>query len=293
MIEVKKLTKAYSNGKGVFDLEFTVGEGEVFGYLGPNGAGKTTTIRNLLGFINPTGGSCSIDGLDCRFQAPRIQEQLGYLPGEINFFEEMTGNDFLDFMGAMRGNPSMKRRSELVTRFELEGERRIRKMSKGMKQKVGLVNAFMHDPKVLILDEPTSGLDPLMQSRFVELILQEKKRGKTIMMSSHSFEEIEKTCDRAGIIKEGRLVANESISALKAGQRKEYVVTLKDPKDGAQLLLGSYEVSPVSDRMFRVKVQDNLNELLLVLARCDVEKLDSSTQSLEDAFMQYYGKEAH
>ena len=203
IIEIIGLTKDYGDHKGIFDLTFTVEEGEVFGYLGPNGAGKTTTIRHLMGFLNPDKGSSKILGLDCRSERAEIMKHLGYLPGEIAFFDGMSGMEFLNFMAEMRGLTDVSLRDKLVDLFELDTKGKIRKMSKGMKQNLGIVCAFMHDPRVLILDEPTSGLDPLMQKTFANLILEEKSKGKTILMSSHSFEEVERTCDRVGIIRQG------------------------------------------------------------------------------------------
>ena len=177
MIDVKNLTLAYRSGKGVFDLNFGVKQGEVLGYLGPNGAGKTTTIRALLGFMAPKKGTAQIAGLNCTTDAPAIQKKLGYIPGEIAFLDGMHGDEFLRFMQSMRGTKDTVRQKQLIEMFEFSPKGNIRKFSKGMKQKLGIVTAFMHDPEVLILDEPTSGLDPLMQQRFVELITEEKKRG--------------------------------------------------------------------------------------------------------------------
>ena len=172
VIELKGLKKDYGNGRGVFDVSFSVERGEVFGFLGPNGAGKTVTMRNLMGFIRPDEGTVSIDGLNCFSQRSRIQERLGYLPGEIACMDEMTGAAFLEFMARMKKLRDRTRMNQLVEYFELDPARRIRKMSKGTKQKVGLVCAFMTSPDIVLLDEPTSGLDPLMQSRFIDLVLE-------------------------------------------------------------------------------------------------------------------------
>lgn len=292
MIEVKNLSKIYPNGKGIFDVSFSIAEGEVFGFLGPNGAGKTTTIRNLLGFTNPTKGSCTINGLDCRTQSSEIQGILGYVPGEIAFFDSMTGKEFIKFIADLRGKNDTKRRDSLIERFELESDRKIRKMSKGMKQKLGLITAFMHDPKIIILDEPTSGLDPLMQRRFVDLILEEKQRGKTILMSSHMFDEVDKTCERAAIIREGKIVAQEGISTLKSSLRKSYIVTIGSQADIEKIKASALEYSIVSERTVEIFISNNYNNLLSTLANCKVTSLDSTTQSLEQIFIGYYGKEA-
>ncbi|SCG81679.1 Bacitracin transport ATP-binding protein bcrA [Proteiniborus sp. DW1] len=290
MIEVKKLSKIYSNGKGIFEINFKVPEGEAFGFLGPNGAGKTTTIRNLLGFTNPTSGSCSINGLDCRKSAAEIQKTLGYVPGEISFFDNMTGMQFMKFIADMRGINDTKRRDSLIERFELESHRKIRKMSKGMKQKLGLITALMHDPSVIILDEPTSGLDPLMQKRFIELIIEEKQRGKTILMSSHIFDEVDRTCERVAIIREGRIVAIEDINSIKSSLRKSYVVTVASNSDIEKIKTSNLDYQVIDDNAVEIFISNNYNDMLSTLASCKVTNLDVSTQTLEQIFIQYYGK---
>lgn len=233
MLEADRLTRDYGGGKGVFDLTFRVGEGEVFGFLGPNGAGKTTTIRHLMGFLRPQAGSCRIDGMDCWRQRERIQRELGYIPGEIAFFDDMTGEEFLRFLEKYRDRVGGSRKAELLEMFELSPKGKIKKMSKGMKQKLGIVAAFMHDPRILLLDEPTSGLDPLMQNRFIQLLDAEKAKGKTILLSSHIFEEVERTCDRVGIIRAGQLVADDPVETLRGRYLRSYTVTLEDPQQAA------------------------------------------------------------
>ncbi|MGM0689738.1 MAG: ABC transporter ATP-binding protein [Bacillota bacterium] len=291
MINIESLTFQYSTGKGIFDLNFSVEEGEVFGYLGPNGSGKTTTIRNLLGFVKPGNGKCAINGLDCWNNARQIQKELGYLPGEIAFIDEMTGTQFLNLIGDMRGSRNKSRRDSLIDRFELDPSGRIRKMSKGMKQKLGIVTAFMHDPAVYILDEPTSGLDPLMQNVFVELALEERDRGKTILMSSHNFEETYRTCDRAGIIREGRLVAVEDVHSLKSSQRKAFLVTLGSKSDLEHLQSAGLEIGRIRKNTIEVYVSGNYNQFIDALGRCNIIGLEVATQSLEQVFLKYYGRE--
>jgi ABC-2 type transport system ATP-binding protein len=292
VISIAALTFRYGSGKGVFDLSFSVGEGEVFGYLGPNGSGKTTTIRNLLGFVRPGRGTCSINRLDCWHSAAQIQKQLGYLPGEISFFDEMSGIQFLDLIGAMRGINKKSYRNQLINRFELDPSAKIRRMSKGMKQKLGLVTAFMHDPAVYILDEPTSGLDPLMQNVFVDLVLEEKERGKTILMSSHSFEETYRTCDRAGIIREGRLVAVEDVHSLKSSQHKAYLVTLESTADLEHLRSAGLKIGSISKNTVEVFVSGNYDQFIAALAKCRLHGLDVASQTLEQVFLKYYGRES-
>jgi ABC-2 type transport system ATP-binding protein len=290
MIQIHDLTKRYGEGKGVFDLTFSVPKGEIFGYLGPNGAGKTTTIRHLLGFLNADKGGCSINNLDCRKRAAEIQRFIGYIPGEIAFLDQMTGLGFLKLMADMRGMKSTAKRDRLIDLLELEPRGKIRKMSKGMKQKLGIVTALMHDPDVLILDEPSSGLDPLMQNRFVELIHQEKAAGKTILMSSHSFDEVERTCDRIGIIRMGKLVAVESIAALREAQRKVYAVTFADEMEAQRFSQAGFELRSKSNYKVEVVVAANLTEFLAALPNFRITALDSIQQSLEDIFMQFFGK---
>ena len=289
MIEVNNLTQIYRSGKGVFDLTFTIPEGEVFGYLGPNGAGKTTTIRNLLGFTNASAGEAKIDGIECREGASKLQNIIGYLPGETAFLDNMTGMEFLKFMGDMRGTKDTVRRNDLIDRLELDPKGKIKKMSKGMKQKLALVTAFMHDPAVYIMDEPTAGLDPFMQNVFIDLLEEEKSRGKTIMMSSHIFEEVQRSCDRAGIIKDGRIVAIEDIQSLNSMKKKTYTVTLSDSKDMEKL--NGLAATKVSDHRAQIVVGTNYKKFFETLANCSVVGLFAQEQSLEDVFMKYYGKD--
>ncbi len=293
MIEVNGLTLVYPSGKGIYDLDFKVKQGEVLGYLGPNGAGKTTTIRALLGFMQPNKGSCSIHGLDCWKQAPEIQKSLGYIPGEITFLDGMNGDEFLKFMCDMRGTKDTSRQKQLIDRFELDTKGKIKRFSKGMKQKVGIVTAFMHDPEVLILDEPTSGLDPLMQNRFVELILEEKKKGKTILMSSHMFEEVERTSDTVLIIKDGRLVKQSDVQSLKGNQRICYLLkTVNQQEDFEVLMKEGFEVRKAEDGSLEVYLRrEGVDRFLKTISRFTVQSLDVKTQSLEDIFMHFYNKE--
>lgn len=293
ILEVNQLTKDYGNGKGVFQLNFSMEEGDVFGVLGPNGAGKTTTVRNLMGFLHPDAGSCRIFGLDCRRDAPRIMERIGYLPGEIAFFEDMTGSRFLQFMTEMRGTGSNTRQKELLERFELDPRGKIKKMSKGMKQKLALITAFMHDPALLLLDEPTSGLDPLMQNRFIELLLEERRRGKTILMSSHSFEEVSRTCHRVGIIREGRLVAVEDIGTLLTSQRKAYQVTFQSLEACQRFQQEPFTTRSTGPQSLEVRITGDLNGFIKALGRYPVQDLQVVTQHLEDVFLQYFGGNGH
>lgn len=289
MIKINHLTKDYGQQRGIFDLTFEVQRGEVFGFLGPNGAGKTTTIRHLMGFIHPNAGNCSINGLDCGTHSAEIQCNLGYMPGEIALPDDMTGLDFLHFMADYRGVTDWARVEQLMARFELDARGNLKRMSKGMKQKIGIVCAFMHDPQVLILDEPTSGLDPLMQSHFIDLVLEEKGKGKTILMSSHIFEEVERTADRVGIIREGHLVTVDSVAALKAAQRKRYTVSFTTEQEAQAFAKESLVVDLVKGKDVTVTVND-FQPFVAAMSHYIVTNIVAVEQSLEEIFMHYYGK---
>lgn len=290
-IEISHVTKDFGQGKGVFDISFSVKKGEVFGYLGPNGAGKSTTIRQLLGFMKPDSGSLRILDMDCFTKASEIQKYIGYLAGEIAFVDNMNGMEYLKFIAELRGMKSDKRMKELIDMFELNPSGKIKKMSKGMKQKIGLVIAFMDNPEVLILDEPTSGLDPLMQNRFIDLILEEKKKGTTILMSSHIFEEVERTCDRTAIIRQGQIVDTVNMAALSKIRNQVYTVTLPNEERAVKLSQQpGLTVQSREDNIVKLLVNNNVADSLKILAAYEPVNLQIANQSLEDIFLHYYGK---
>ena len=291
MIQVQQLTQVYPSKKGIFNVTFEVKKGEVFGFLGPNGSGKTTTIRHFLGFANADQGQVIINGLDARTEYATLQKDLGYLPGEMAFLDNMTGVEFLTFLAKMRGNESTPRMEELMRRFQLESHFPIKKMSKGMKQKVGIVAALMHDPDILILDEPTSGLDPLMQQIFLDIITEEKNKGKTILMSSHIFEEVDRVCDRAAIIKDGKIIAIEDLATLRQQVQNQFVVVTES--DAPQLLQEPIEVVEVGLNQYIVTVKQNYNDVFRILSQYPVISMKSSSQSIETIFMKYYGDAAY
>lgn len=290
VFEIKNITKDYGNNKGVFNANFTVNKGEVMGFLGPNGAGKTTTIRQLMGFIHPDCGEVKINGMDCFTHAAVIQENLGYLPGEIAFMDDMSGIEFIKFVGKMKNVTDFTYADELMRLFELDPKGKIKKMSKGMKQKIGIVCAFMNQPQIAILDEPTSGLDPLMQNRFIEMILSEKEKGTTILMSSHIFEEVERTCDRTVIIKNGHIMAVEDMNKLKSNKQKYYVVRFSDDTMALEFAK-EYQLSKdaIDGDKVTIGVKGNVDEFIKKLSKYNVKDLNVKTQSLEELFMHFYG----
>ncbi|WP_332310676.1 ABC transporter ATP-binding protein [Alkalibacter mobilis] len=293
MIKVDNVTLQYSNGKGIFDVDFEVNEGQVMGYLGPNGSGKTTTIRALLGFMKPNKGACTINGMDCIKDAPEIQKNLGYIPGEIAFLDGMNGDEFLKFMCDMRGTKDLKLQKQLLEMFDLNPKGKIKKFSKGMKQKLGIVTAFMHDPEILILDEPTSGLDPLMQNRFIELIMEEKTRGKTILMSSHIIEEVEKTCDTVAIIRNGRIVKQSDVGFLKSTQRKGFIISTDNLESAVQILNGAgFENLSVVGKNIEIFVAvDQIDRLVKTISNFTISDITFKSQSMEEIFIQFYNGE--
>ena len=291
VIKVDNITKDYGSSRGVFDLSFEVNKGEIFGMLGPNGAGKTTTIRQLMGFIKSDKGNAKILDMNCFDKRENIQSKLGYLPGEIAFMDEMKGDDFINFIADMKSIKNKNRIKELIDIFELDANRKINKMSKGTKQKIGIVCAFMNEPEVVILDEPTSGLDPLMQKKFIDLILEEKKKGTTIFMSSHIFEEIEKTCDRVGILKNGKLIAVENIDDLKSKKNKNFEVIFKTNKDAENLKNKISFKSELNDNTIKVIISNNeVNSFIKELSNYDILDINSSSQTLEELFLHFYNK---
>jgi ABC-2 type transport system ATP-binding protein len=295
MIETRKITLKYPGGKGIFDLNFNVAKGEVFGYIGPKNAGKSSTIRVLMGLSHPGKGSATINGLNCFRKAAAIQKIAGYIPEETSYFDGMRVKEYLNFITRMRGSVGAKKtplREALIERFELETRGRIEYMSKDMKQKLAIVTAFMHDPQVLILDEPTDGLDPLMQARFLDLIIEEKHRGKTVLLATQMFENVERTCDRVGILNEGRLVEQDDIIEVKAAEIKSYFVRFEAHPNLEQLKKFGFGYKAFSDRDYEIYCQgDRIDVLVKVLSHEKVLVFNSNTQTLEEIFQKYYHKE--
>ncbi|MCL1945289.1 MAG: ABC transporter ATP-binding protein [Firmicutes bacterium] len=290
VIVVDNLTKDYGLGRGCFDVSFGVKKGEVFGFLGPNGAGKSTTIRHLLGFQKAHKGNCSIMGLDCWTKPKEVQGYLGYIAGEINYPDIKTGWQFIKMIASMRG-VDLKEAERLCEYYQLKPHGVLKRMSKGMKQKIALVVAFMHNPQIVILDEPTSGLDPLMQAKFVDHILSERDKGKTILMSSHIFEEVEKTCDRLAIIRNGKIVAQMHMNDITHNKDKQFEVRFKSLADAQTFGNLQYEFVEKNYDKSRVKVKvhdSHINRFVADLAKYQLEYISEIKLTLEERFMEYY-----
>ena len=289
VIEVRKLTKYYGKHRGIIDLSFNVMDGEVFGYLGPNGAGKTTTIRTLLDLIRPTGGEAKIFGKDVRLDGEEIRKSIGYLPGELDLFGGMTGKDTLTYLGNVKGGIDWNYVRKLAERLEADLDQDVDDLSSGNKQKLGLIQAFMAKPRLLILDEPTNGLDPLMQQEFFRLIEEARENGQTVFVSSHILPVVERICDRVGIIRKGKLVTVEEIDDLKKGTLRSLEIQFAEPppEDRFKNLPGVQEVD-FEDSRLRCKVVGKLDDLIKESARYEVENFISHEPNLEEIFLKYY-----
>ncbi len=297
VINVERLTKDYGFGRGVFDVSIHVEKGEVFGFLGPNGAGKSTTIRHLMGFSQPDDGKVEIFGKPTFGKYYEILKNVGYIPGEVALPAGLTGKEFLKMMQDLTGIYNNERLGMLLKLFELDeasllGD--VKRMSLGVKRKLAVVSAFMSDPEVLILDEPTSGLDPVMQERFIEFIHKEKERGKTILLSSHIFSEIDNTCDRIAIIKDGKIVSEFVANDLKHASKKYYTVDFKAEKDKKKFLessVGIESLTMINDKENEIFISiedEDLNKTINLLSAVDVTKFSNRKESLEDYFMKFY-----
>jgi len=293
VIQTENLTKYYGKARGVIDLHLNVEQGEVFGYLGPNGAGKTTTIRTLLGYLRPTAGRATVFGLDSFHDAIAIKRRVGHLPGEFALYPHLTGEQLLRYFAHLRGGVDWSYVRTLAERLDIDLTRRIGQLSHGNRQKIGLLQAFMHRPELLILDEPTSGLDPLVQHTFYELVDEARANGQTVFISSHILPEVERLCDRVGIIREGRLVAVEMVAALKARALRRLEITFEAPVPAEQFtkLPGVRDVT-VADRHLRCTVVGSLDAVVKAAAQYTVVNIRSEEPSLEEVFLTFYGRQA-
>ncbi|HYU64259.1 MAG TPA: ABC transporter ATP-binding protein [Verrucomicrobiae bacterium] len=291
IIEVDKLTKSYGGKRGIIDVSFDVAEGEVFGFLGPNGAGKTTTIRILMALIRADRGTARISGLDCWDQSVEIKRRIGYVPGEPSLDPNLTGGQIIEYFANLRRGVDRTYLKRLIDRFDLDTSRKFRQYSTGNKRKVVLIQAFMHRPRVLILDEPTSGLDPLNQQEFDAMVMDARDEGRTVFLSSHVLSEVEKTCTRVGIIREGRLVRIGGVHELKDIKRYEITISFSQPVpvETFKQLDGVAEVEKLNDgHAVRLAMQGSADAVIKAAAKYPVVSLTSYEPSLEDIFLRYY-----
>jgi ABC-2 type transport system ATP-binding protein len=294
IIEIKGLTKSYGGKRGIVDVSLDVAEGEVFGFLGPNGAGKTTTIRLLMALLHADAGSARIAGLDCWQQSLEIKRLIGYVPGEPSLDPNLTGGQILEYFGHLRGGVERAYLKQLIERLDLDLNRKFRQYSTGNKRKVVLIQAFMHRPRVLILDEPTSGLDPLNQQEFDGMVREARDEGRTVLLSSHVLSEVEKTCTRVGIIRDGRLVKVGDIADLKDIKRYEITISFAQPVPAGafEKLDGVVEVETLnSGSAVRLAMQGAADAVIKAAAQYPVVSLTSYEPSLEDIFLRFYERD--
>ncbi|KTG29660.1 ABC transporter ATP-binding protein [Haloferax profundi] len=290
-IDIEGLTKFYGDVRGVEDLDLTVPEGELFGFLGPNGAGKSTTIRLILGFLKPTEGTASVLGvpIDDREAFIDVRNDIGHIPGDPQFYDDVTGRKTLDYLASLSGD---ERREELLERFPVPLDRPVRGYSRGNRQKLAIVQAFMHEPRLVVMDEPTSGLDPLVQQEFYEFLREERDRGVSVFFSTHILSEVREVCDQVAIIRKGRLVAVEHIDDLL--ERSGKVVTVQTP-DTIDIADFDFEetidarIEP--DGSLRLVISGNYDGLVDALERYDIDDLEVRETAIEDVFMHFYDAE--
>jgi ABC-2 type transport system ATP-binding protein len=294
VIEASGLTKRYGSARGVDELTFEVSAGEVFGFLGPNGAGKTTTIRTMLDFIRPTSGAVRVFGMDPRLDGVAVHARVGYLPGELALYERLTGERYLRTFASLREGVEWTHAADLAERLSLDLTRRIKDLSHGNKQKVGLVQAFMHRPDLLILDEPTQGLDPLVQQTFSAMLEHERSRGTTVFLSSHVMPEVERMCDRVAIIRQGQLVAVEDIGELKARATRRLELHLAGPAPAAEFArLPSVRSVEAHGDTLTLSVEGPIDAVIKQAARHTVVTMQTHEPSLEDLFLTYFDADGH
>ena len=291
VIQIEKLTKSYGEHRGVIDVDLEVNEGEIFGFLGPNGAGKTTTIRTLLDHLRPTSGKAYVFGIETTVDPVAIHRRLGYLPGEFLLYDRLTGGQTIDYFANLRGAVDRGYQRQLIQRLDIDPSRKFKELSKGNKQKIGLVIALQHRPDLLILDEPTSGLDPLVQQTFYELIREAKAEGRTVFLSSHILSEVEKTADRVAIIRDGRLVRVDRVEALRDLAHHQVELRFADAVPaGAFADLAGVSDLVVEDHTLRMRVTGSITPVVQAAARFDIADFVSREPSLEETFLAEYGR---
>ena len=286
ILEIKNLTKYYGKIKGVENVSLNLEEGEIFGFIGPNGAGKSTTIRAIMNLINKNSGEVLVEGKEFKKDDVKIKERIGYLPSEVNLYEDYTVKEMLDYHERFYKKDIHKRRLDLVNRFEIDEKKKIEDLSTGNLKKIGITLAFMHEPKILILDEPINGLDPIMQNVFYDLLKEEKAKGRTIFYSTHMLSEVSKICDRVGIIKEGELIKIEKIEDLSKKNLVFVTITSEQSKD----IVKELKIKVVEEDGNTIKFGNNLphDTLIKKLSKYNIERILIEEATLEDLFIHYY-----
>jgi len=288
IVEIRDLTKYYGRSRGIIDVSLDIFKGEIFGFIGPNGAGKSTTIRTLLAFLRPTKGSAKIFDMDCILDAPKIKNEVGYIPAEVGYYEDMRVKDLFNYSARFYNKDCRKRIKEFSGLLKLDLNKKMSSLSSGNKKKVSIVLALMHGPKLLVLDEPTSGLDPLIQNRFFEILKDENKKGVTIFFSSHILSEVQRICDRVAIIKEGKIIKIEQINELRKNKYKKIKIEFIEKS-----LINSIDADGIKNRIVKDSVLEfiysgDINDLVKVLSGKDIDNIWIEEPALEEIFMHYY-----
>ena len=291
VIEIENLTKNYGKSRGISNVSFNVEEGEIFGFIGPNGAGKSTTIRTLLSLIYPTSGSATIFGKDCIKFAPEIAKEVGYLPSEVFYYDKMRVIDLLNYSASFYKKDCSKRIKYLSEVMNLDLKKRIDDLSFGNKKKVGIVQGLLHEPKLIILDEPTSGLDPLMQQKFFDLLLEENKKGATILLSSHILSEVQRLCTRVAIIREGKIIKLETMSNLTENNYKKFKIELKSEVDKDYINIRGVSNLEIKGETVSFLFKGNINLIMKKISEVEIINVWIEEPNLEEIFMHYYEKE--
>lgn len=291
IIEINKLTKYYGKERGIVDVSLNVNEGEIFGFIGPNGAGKSTTIRTLLSLIYPTSGDAKIFGKDCIEHGPEIRKDIGYLPSEVFYYDNMKVIDILKYSASFYDKDCTKRIHELADIMDLDLKKKVNDLSYGNKKKVGIVQGLAHEPKLIILDEPTGGLDPLMQQKFFDLILEENQKGATVLFSSHILSEVQKLCSKVAIIKEGSIIKVEDIKVLKDSNYKKFRIEMEEITDENYFNVEGVTKFEVKNNIISFLFKGNVNQIIERLASKNITNLLVEEPTLEEIFMHYYVKE--
>jgi ABC-2 type transport system ATP-binding protein len=285
LIKVEKIKKYYGKYLGVEDISFKINKGEIYGLIGPNGAGKTTTIRAMMGMISIDNGEITIGNKEIPRDLKQIKNNIGYLPGEVNFYENMKVKDFFDFNDKFYKNIDKKYENELIELLELETNKKFKELSMGNKKKVGIIQAIIHKPEYIIFDEPTNGLDPLLQQKLYGILEREKERGATILFSSHILSEVEKICDRVGIMKKGKIIKESHIEEISKMSKKAISIYKLDEKNKFK----DFEVKEQTDSFITYFVNNNnLNDFFEKLSTCSYEDIEIKRPSLEEIFIDYY-----
>ena len=292
VIRTARLSKNYGRRLGIADVDMEVFAGEVFGYLGPNGAGKTTTIRVLMDFLRADKGTAEIFGLDVREDGVDIRRRVGFLPGEVHLYENLNGRDYLRFFANLRSGIAWPYVEELSSRLNCPLSQPIHSLSQGNKRKIGLIQVFMHKPELLILDEPTGGLDPIVQHEFYRLIHEARNGGQTVFFSSHNLPEVERVCDRVAIIRQGRIVATESIENLKTRSLRNLEIHFGEEIDGRAFeAVAGLEITALDKRSLKGRMKGEMDALLKTAARFKISDFRSQEPDLEEIFLAYYGND--